>query len=111
MGGMYHCQYLLSEALVYYRRVLDIKSSILSSNHEDILFAIKQIAEVLEDLKQFNEAKELYSELLIKQRTFYGESSPEVFSTMYCLVSIAQAENNLAEAEKGFFLYMILILI
>jgi hypothetical protein len=43
MAGLFHCQYMLQDALPLYERVLNIKRSLLPLDHEECLAVTKKV--------------------------------------------------------------------
>ena len=98
MAGIFHCQYILGDALPLYKRELDIKRALLPAGHELILASMKQLAEVLEDLQDVETAKLLYEELLPLQVIETGDMSNEVCHIENCLVTIALLRKDYRDA-------------
>ena len=74
-------------------------------DEEECLTALRHVAEVLEDLKEWERARQVYSHLLERQRQLFGQASPEACRTCDCLAGIALSEGRLADAETGPYLY------
>ena len=80
------CQGRFKEAEESYRRVLDLRLSVVGKRHPDTMFSMHSLAEVCARRGQYDEAERLYREALALSGSILGKRHA---FTLKCLIGLA----------------------
>ena len=83
-----------------YREALEVQRRVLGLEHPNTLASMNNLANVLQEQGQWQEAEQIHREVLEVRRIVLGQEHPDTLASMHNLAIVLQEQGQWQEAEQ-----------